>query len=327
MRALALAALLAAIGLVPAPAGAWSKAGHRVSAVIAYRDLASASPDTIEALVAILAAHPAAAAFEARAREEGDSPVARRERLFAEAAQWPDEVRKGAANKSWNHPSWHTVDLPFVPAGVKLATPPADPQSRENLLRALPEQLRILRDAASPPEARAVALCWVLHLVGDLHQPLHTAALFNDAFPAGDAHGNRFWVRPAEGAKPVKLHEFWDGLVGRSTRSSDVLAAATRLRADHPESAIKAFAERPFVDAATFDTWVREESHALARARAYRDGRLAGSAEKREAPVLPAGYEDNARTLAERQLALAGHRLAAVLRQALAAPKPPSTSR
>jgi hypothetical protein len=67
---------------------------------------------------------------------------------------------------------------------------------------------------------RAVALCWVCHLVGDGHQPLHTVKLLTTQFPApeGDRGGTRFYIRVREGARTISLHTFWDDLILGSER-------------------------------------------------------------------------------------------------------------
>jgi hypothetical protein len=59
-----------------------------------------------------------------------------------------------------------------------------------------------LADPRTDPEERLVALKFVLHLVGDLHQPLHAA-------DDHDAGGNRKRV-VADGFRPGNLHHFWD---------------------------------------------------------------------------------------------------------------------
>jgi hypothetical protein len=66
-----------------------------------------------------------------------------------------------------------------------------------------------------------------------------------------------------------------------------------------------------------FDTWVKKESHDLARKVAYQGGELKGSPDKEEAPVLPDGYTKKAKAVAERRIVLAGYRLAELLKKAV----------
>jgi len=64
-----------------------------------------------------------------------------------------------------------------------------------------------------PPTERAMKLAWILHLVGDIHQPLHASghvtALPNEK--KGDAGGNTFALGPK-----LSLHSYWDGIVDRA---------------------------------------------------------------------------------------------------------------
>jgi hypothetical protein len=63
------------------------------------------------------------------------------------------------------------------------------------------------------PERKAIALAWLFHLVGDIHQPLHTAQLFTMEYPNGDRGGNEICIRMTQAAQPMDLHRFWDGIL------------------------------------------------------------------------------------------------------------------
>ena len=71
----------------------------------------------------------------------------------------------------------------------------------------------MLRSADASDESRSIFLCWLLHLVGDLHQPLHTSTLISKQFPNGDLGGNLFLVSLKEGGPAVVLHTYWDALL------------------------------------------------------------------------------------------------------------------
>jgi hypothetical protein len=71
------------------------------------------------------------------------------------------------------------------------------------LLQELPRRQEEVRDPATEAVKRAIALCWVLHLVGDIHQPLHAAALFSKDSLKGDRGGNAAFM-PWRG-KPENL--------------------------------------------------------------------------------------------------------------------------
>ena len=306
------AALAALLGATTGdPAYAWSMGGHRVTAVVAARELATTSPQVIDSIAEIMRAHPAAAELEARVREAGGGPAAQHERLFAEMAQWPDEVRRGPF-KQFHRGTWHTIEIPYFAAGFK---PAVEPQlAPENLLWALRENARIAADATANKTDRAVALCWLFHLVGDLHQPLHTISLYSEMFPDGDRYGSLFWVRPPNGDETLSLHYFWDSAVQRSQNMADVERTAARIANGHPRGVLEEMRESPYQGPATFESWTIGESHRLAITDGYRAGRLAGAADKRDALRLDEDYAANARAIAARRMTLAGYRLAEVLR-------------
>ena len=154
-----------------------------------------------------------------------------------------------------------------------------------------------------------MALCWLFHLVGDVHQPLHTVALFTPDYPEGDRGGNLAFVRVREGGQILNLHSLWDGLIIGSQRFQDVRNEATKLRL-RPDLARE---KLPELKEKRFERWAEAESFELAKRVVYRDGKVTGSPVRDAAPVLPDGYTDEAKAVAERQIVLAGYRLAEVL--------------
>ena len=76
-------------------------------------------------------------------------------------------------------------------------------------------------------QEKAIYLCWVMHLIGDIHQPLHSVSLFCEAFPKGDHGGNDSLYRLG-GRRIIKLHQFWDDLLGKSVTRSSVKKGARR---------------------------------------------------------------------------------------------------
>src|SRR5207248_1080686 len=106
-----------------------------------------------------------------------------------------------------NVPLIDPKDRPFF-AGKTLISP-----DLTNILCALKQRANDLQTRTAAAEDRAVAVCWIFHLVGDIHQPLHNVAYFSSdpAFVEGDRGGNKFGVR-ADGRK-WNLHAFWDDLL------------------------------------------------------------------------------------------------------------------
>lgn len=93
------------------------------------------------------------------------------------AARWPDDIR---GDRAWDHPEWHYINAPLTRDGVS-GSPPAAP----NILTALEQASEVLQKPSSTDAEKAVALCWVFHLVGDVHQPLHAVKPVQCALPRG----------------------------------------------------------------------------------------------------------------------------------------------
>src|SRR5262249_5873822 len=137
----------------------------------------------------------------------GGDQSARNEWLFQQAAIWPDTIRSGPPERTaFSRPEWHYINQPiFLSAADRAAltgklpineekTPPADATAdtpRMNVVQALKfARQRLAAKDTSPPD-RAVLLAWVFHLVGDIHQPLHSSTLVSQRlFPEGDRGGN-----------------------------------------------------------------------------------------------------------------------------------------
>jgi hypothetical protein len=280
-----------------------------VSGAIAYADLKQTSSETLARVIALLKTHPH---FEAkwapRLAQIHLSSEEQETYLFMLAARWPDDIRGDAA---FHHGAWHYINLPYKPEDQPASVQTVDPQA-ENILQAYQTNLDLLGSAA-PASTKAVALCWIFHLIGDVHQPLHTITLFTTQFPApeGDRGGTRFYIRAREGARTISLHAFWDDLILGSERFQSVRNRATelRLQPDH------ARAQLPELTETRFDAWARQESFSLAKDHAYRNGQLHGSREQDNGAVLPADYIATVKPLAERRIVLAGYRLADVLTQ------------
>ncbi len=303
MRKAAIAVVLSAVtalgALTPAPALAWNDQGHMAVGDIAYDTLSVRHPETVAAIVAIMRDHPDHARFEQRLA--GLSGKARERRLFALMAVWPDDTR-GSPN---DHPDWHYALKLVSPSRFVL------PFTAGKADQAFREQLAIARDPKAPRAKRAIALCWVMHLVGDQHQPLHAGHWLSWDYPKSDRAGSIAYVRRQAGAPPVDLHELWDSAPNRPSASHEAggEAVAAAAEAAHPRPAHSDLGSDP---SASLSAW-EHESWGLAKTVAYRDGDLPRSPDKAKAPVLPAGYMTQMRSLADARVATAGYRLADVL--------------
>jgi hypothetical protein len=307
-----LAGLAAVIAMVSgaAPAHGWTRPGHMVTAAIAYDEIARLHPAALDEIGRILDAHPDRGPFQvAMDRTTGDE---RRRRMFLECARWPDDARQTA----YDHPSWHAALSPVKEGGGKNQKAEGAPYGQA--FEAFALNFRTLSDASVAPGERAVALCWVLHLAGDIHQPLHTAQMVSRAFPDGDRGGGLYYVRdPLEGA-PISLHWLWDDAVHRQGEVATVDAKTAAITRTFPRSSLKEL--QTATTPAHFPVWAQTESFPLAVSLAYREGFPAAiSAES--AGAAPPDYWRDVQAASERRIAIAGYRMADLVWEAL---KPPS---
>jgi S1/P1 Nuclease len=217
--------VLLTLAVLPLSAAAWNIPGHMLSAAIAYQVLQQENPRTVEKVKAMLEKHPwYANQWQARLQ---DVPVADHGLvLFMQAARWADDIR--TQDKAQNRLLWHYINLPFKPEGQ-----PATVQIREpepvNILTALAENEGVVKNG-NDRERKEIALAWLFHLVGDIHQPLHTAQIFTVDYPQGDRGGNEICVRVTQAGQPMDLHRFWDGVITSNSNVTRLRNDATALR-------------------------------------------------------------------------------------------------
>lgn len=259
--ALAVVPWLAAI---PLPARGWSDPGHRIVGAIAEERLGPAARRLVREVV-------------------GSKPLSDRD-----VATWADDIRDRRTGP------WHYVNLPFTAERFDAARdcPPAG-----CAVSALAAAAARLRDADDSIEL-ADSLRWLVHLVADVHQPMHAGEL-------RDRGGNDTWVLLGKRRQPLSLHRLWDvEVLAPLLHGSDPLRAARALAATIlPADAAAWSADLTPV------AWA-EESHRLARS-IYAE--LRALPVERDRILLPAGYPEAQRARTGEALAKAGVRLAALL--------------
>lgn len=290
--------IFALVALVAGWAGsapAWDDTGHLIIGEIAARRL---RPEVVRELT------PLAALLDPRFND--GKPY-----NLVTANVWLDDQRGLGAQNPWK--KLHYIDFPVIPGG----NPPEPPPP--HALSALDAAVALLKNRQAPPAERAVALAEVMHIVGDLHQPMHAA-------DRGDRGGNEIRLCPLlpNGGGPANLHAFWDGayrldvengavteLWPRFPRSAWpgapgepglIARQATALTRDGflpPSSA--APATRPWVG------WARE-TYAVACRSGWPEGAVKGT----PATLSPA-FVHEAHRVSEGQLAKAGARLGDLL--------------
>jgi hypothetical protein len=295
-------AVLLAVG----PGLAWNRAGHMVTGAIAYDDLLKTSPATIARVVAILRQHPQ---YESRWKPQltGMNELDQERLLFMLAARWPDDIR---GDKTFDHPVWHYIDYPYKPRGQPDSVVAPAPAA-ENIVSAFKQNVAVIQSTAADAQ-KAVALCWIFHLMGDSHQPLHAVSLFTTQFPKGDQGGNLFFISfhdPADPSKPEtrNLHSYWDGILLTDERYDPARELAANIENSQRRVFMRAPAELHF------EKWLHE-SFDLAVSTVYRKGKLKISTDKNAGTPVPPDYTATAERVAQRRAALAGHRLADLLR-------------
>jgi S1/P1 Nuclease len=159
----------------------------------------------------------------------------------------------------------------------------------------------------SDPERKAIALAWLFHLFGDIHQPLHTAQLFTVKYSQGDRGGNEICVRVTQAGQPMDLHSFWDAVITSSQNLTRLRNEATALR-NRQEFQRSQLTELASTD---FTSWAKE-SFEIATKIAYGNGGRIGISKGgtpdctmvATAPVLPPGYVVSASRIADRRMIL-----------------------
>lgn len=293
----------AALVAAPQTPSAWSRPGHMVSAAIAYDDLAlHEERAVIDEIAQIIARHPDRGPFEvAQDRTSGRD---RALRLLMECARWPDDAR----GTLYDHPTWHYASRPVIRGDAP--TPPARDLVSGQAIEALELNFRVAANPRAPMGDRAVALCWVMHVAGDMHQPLHAASLYSATYADGDSGGNEQWVVDSAANEPVTLHSFWDDSVHQDGDPESVIEKAREIEARFSRASLR---ELRTLRARDFAGWSLRESFPLS-ALAF-PPTFAGGPTRESAAALPAGYAVNAQSIAERRIAIAGYRLADLLRE------------
>lgn len=284
-QANALAALMLIASSCASGAWAWGPQGHRTVGAIADRLL---TPQARAVVAELLAGD----------LDKFGNPSGRT--TLEEVSVWADEITGTPAA----HPTWHYDDTPICGSEPKERYCRDGQCNSEQLTRLI----GVLADPHTPPRERNEALKWVVHLVGDIHQPLHSAS-------NADRGGNLVHVALA-GVRTrgrANLHRVWDTELVQ-------LALQTRSRQQPPRDidALAEEARRLVAEAgqASPAQWAFESNN-LARNVAYHYPGFACNTVPEEIIVLDAAYQLEAQSIVRERLLLAGGRLANLLNNTL----------
>ncbi len=186
-----LAALL--VAALPRPALAWGEYGHRTVASIAWAYLTPTARAEVTRLLA-----------KERLAETPTCPL----KTIEDASYWPDCIRGLGDRFNYSFP-WHYQNLNVCqPFDIKKSCPDGNCVSAQ-----IERHARLLADRKVPDREKLLSLAWLVHFMGDMHQPLH-------AGDASDRGGNN--VKAAYGLKAperMNLHRIWDSDLAERTLS------------------------------------------------------------------------------------------------------------
>jgi hypothetical protein len=286
---------LLCLALCTSTSFAWNRAGHMVTGAIAYSDLKANHPETLRKALALLHHHPEFHSRWAEAIKDLPDKENHELYIFMMVARWADDIRD---NPTYSRPNWHYINFPFTFDG----TPTRQPDST-NIITAFTQSFANASSPSLPDAERAISLAWIFHLVGDVHQPLHTSGLFSTEFPNGDKGGNDFRITAEPGGRLINLHSFWDGVLIGSDNFQQVKNQAIRTgyHLSYQRAKLQELKET------NFGNWAKDESFRLAKEFAYENGAL------KSGSTLTQEYRDKAKAAGERRIALAAYRLADLL--------------
>ncbi len=255
---------------------AWNQAGHLIIAQIAYDKLQLKVRLRVDQLTQEMSkSYPG-------------------EKNFVSAAFWPDYI-KGDGVTAFN--SWHYINLPYSPDHHRSFRP-----YPQNVVWAINQSEQVLSSPTANDYEKALFLRFLVHFVGDVHQPMHTITRFTKAWPYGDKGGNQF---PIKDSHAKSLHQLWDQGVGSfgngALMAKQVRKMSTDIEQAYPPSTFKGRLsdDKP-------QDWA-QESHELAIKYAYNTNPYQS---------ISKAYRAEGQIISQKQLALAGYRLANVLNEA-----------
>lgn len=171
---------------------AWWDPGHLVTAMIAYMNLEESAKKRVDELTKNL---------------QRDYPYINH---FATTGPWPDDLKAEGVR---TYDTWHYTNIPLNRSGLALPD-----KQNVDVIWAINQMVRVLKSSRPRDVDRARHLGFLVHFVGDIHQPLHSTSVHDNELPAGNVGGNAF---PLQG-KWHNLHQLWDDGCGYLSSYNDI---------------------------------------------------------------------------------------------------------
>ncbi len=260
---------------------AWDSNGHKLVAEIAYENL---TPNAKKSVLEML---------------KTPGPEYKHPLSFSNSAAWADWIRSNLPEYN----SWHYINIPYCDNDSCFKQKTASP----NIVTAILLDAAIVQNKLASAIQKGEALRFYMHWLGDIHQPMHSITYYSKDYVEGDAGGNRYALH--DNPYP-NLHAYWDGGCGlwpknKSLNRKQLQSLAKVWQAQYPKKEFTAvLAHKDPL------SWAKD-SHALAVEYAYK------AAPKH---YLTVKAQKNAQIICQKQITLAGYRLAQNLNAWYSAP-------
>jgi hypothetical protein len=268
---------------------AWWDTPHMIITHIAYENLSPKTRARIDELISLLS------------KEFPHSPE------IYSAACWADDINNDGLKAFY---AWHGKAYPYDPQNLLTESQKKEKVALLNINSvdtAINHSISTLKSKTATDWEKGLMLRFLIHCVGDIHQPLHCAKLYSNDFPNGDNGGLFFTITiPLE---KNNLHSLWDsGFLEHTEQLARPLSPENKkLVIDIAETIKRNYPKKTvFTSNETNPGLWANESYQLAIEHAYKNIRLNESPSKE--------YLKDSKEICLRQIALAGYRLEKILK-------------
>ena len=224
---------------------------------------------------------------------------------FVTSATWADDV----ASSGFTGWAWHGKSLPYDPDNIlsKNQKDIIEASLKENVLIGIEQAIKTLKNPDANEYTKALMLGFLIHIVGDIHMPLHCTSLYSKDFPNGDYGGGKFNLDIDLNGKN-SLHALWDSCLTRDYKrlKKPLDEEGIKYLNDFKQEILSLYPKNNIdeLDEKDFNKWILE-SHKIGSENAYHGINI------NEKPSNE--YIEQNKIIAYRQIAKAGYRLADIL--------------